>query len=196
MPPYLKGMGVTLVDDLPELDDIFDKQQSMNGYPPRLNPNFSKQMTDEISERDRTMRPMQGKIRQSNDFRAAIAGGMHGMTTTGMHDMGMHASLHGHGSHGHGSHGPRMSVSNRHENDYLLIEPSDEEYQMGPRIQNIQNAPREREREISCIEIAKHIKNCPICSKFYDTDKSLYIIVIIILLIFCILLLKKILIKD
>jgi hypothetical protein len=191
MPPS----KVTFIDDLPELDDIFDKQQSMNGYPPRLNPDFSKQMTDELSERDRTMRPLQGKIRQSSDFRMAIAGGSHGMQgmqgmPSGMHDMGMHGMQGMHGSHG--AHGPRMGM-NRHD-DYLLIEPSDEEYHMGPRIQNIQNT--HREREISCIEIAKHIKNCPICSKFYDTDKSLYIIIIIILLIFCILLLKKILIKD
>ena len=196
MPPS----KVTFIDDLPELDDIFDKQQSMQGFPPRMNPEFSKQMSDELSERDRTMRPMQGKIRQSNDFRMAIAGGMHGAhgmpsgmhnmhDMHDMHDMGMHGM---HGAHGsHGAHGHRIGM-NRHENDYLLIEPNEEEYHMGPRVQNVQP----REREISCIEIAKHIKNCPICSKFYDTDKSLYIIVIIILLIFCILLLKKILIKD
>ena len=195
MPPS----KVTYIEDLPELDDIFDKQQSMQGFPPRVNPDFSKQMSDEMSERDRTMRPLQGKIRQSSDFRAAVAGGMAGMHgMSGMGGMpgmggraipGMSSGMivpHSHHSHPH---------SHRQENDYLLVEPhDDDEYQLGPRAQQrAPPPPPPASREISCIEIAKHIKSCPICSKFYDTDKSLYIIVIILLLIFCILLLKKIL---
>lgn len=191
MPPS----KVTYIEDLPELDDIFDKQQSMQGFPPRMNPEFSKQMSDEMSERDRTMRPLQGKIRQSSDFRTAIAGGMagmHGMQGMGIQGMqrGMPSGMMVPHSHPHHSH--------HQENDYLLVEPNDDdEYQLGPRAQQrshqSQHSPQTANREISCIEIAKHIKSCPICSKFYDTDKSLYIIVIIILLIFCILLLKKIL---
>ena len=47
--------------------------------------------------------------------------------------------------------------------------------------------------EPSCIEVANHIANCPICSKFYNNDKTLYILTIVILAIFCILLLKKVL---
>ena len=196
MPPS----KVTYIEDLPELDDIFDKQQSMQGFPPRMNPEFSKQMSDELSERDRTIRPLQGKIRQSSDFRTAIAGGMAGMH--GMQGMGMQ----GMGMQGMGMQGmqrgmpssmmvPHSHPHHRQENDY---EPNDDdEYQLGPRAQQrshqAQHSPQSANREISCIEIAKHIKSCPICSKFYDTDKSLYIIVIIILLIFCILLLKKIL---
>ena len=46
---------------------------------------------------------------------------------------------------------------------------------------------------ISCIDIASHIQNCPICSKFYNGDKSLYIIIIIILAIVSLLLLKRVL---
>jgi len=45
----------------------------------------------------------------------------------------------------------------------------------------------------SCLDIAEHIANCPICSKFYNTDKTFYIIAIIVQAIICILLLKKIL---
>lgn len=48
-------------------------------------------------------------------------------------------------------------------------------------------------RYINCIEIANHIKNCPICSKLYgSTDKIFYIVVIIFLLIICLILLKNI----
>ena len=45
----------------------------------------------------------------------------------------------------------------------------------------------------SCLDVAEHIANCPICSKFYNDDKSIYIIAIIVLAVICILLLKKVL---
>lgn len=203
MPPS----KITYIEDLPELDDIFDKQQSMQGYPPRINPDFSKQMNDEMSERDRTMRPLQGKIRQSTDFRAAVAGGMpgipgmnggmqgmqgmSGMPSPGLMSMnGMMPGMAGMAGMIVPHHPPRHPPQPQHRQSHDIDEEEDE-YQMGPRIQ--QHRQKHMSQDISCIEIAKHIKSCPICSKFYDTDKSLYIIVIIILLMFCILLLKKIL---
>ena len=45
----------------------------------------------------------------------------------------------------------------------------------------------------TCLELAQHVKNCPICTKFYDNDKTVYIIIIIVLAIVCILLLKRVL---
>jgi hypothetical protein len=45
--------------------------------------------------------------------------------------------------------------------------------------------------DISCLTISTHIKNCPICSKFYNSDYSFYIICIILLIIVCSLLVKK-----
>jgi hypothetical protein len=45
----------------------------------------------------------------------------------------------------------------------------------------------------SCLDVAEHVSKCPICSKFYNTDKTIYIIAIITLTIICILLLKKVL---
>lgn len=46
---------------------------------------------------------------------------------------------------------------------------------------------------IPCIEIARHIESCPICSKFFSTDKTLYLVAIGVLVVICILLLKKVL---
>jgi hypothetical protein len=46
---------------------------------------------------------------------------------------------------------------------------------------------------INCIEIARHIEGCPICSRFYNNDKTMYIIVIVILAIVCLLLMKRVL---
>ena len=45
----------------------------------------------------------------------------------------------------------------------------------------------------SCIDVANHIELCPICSRYYKQDNSLYIIVIVVLSIICILLAKKVL---
>jgi hypothetical protein len=45
---------------------------------------------------------------------------------------------------------------------------------------------------INCISIAQHIDTCPICSRLYDTDKTLYILAILGLLILCFLMVKRI----
>lgn len=49
-----------------------------------------------------------------------------------------------------------------------------------------------QQREMSCLDIAHHVQECPICSKFYNNDKSVYIIMIVILAILCLLLIKKV----
>lgn len=43
----------------------------------------------------------------------------------------------------------------------------------------------------SCLNISRHVQACPICSKFYNTDKTLHVVIIIVLVIVCLLLLKK-----
>lgn len=54
--------------------------------------------------------------------------------------------------------------------------------------------PRQNQEPVlNCIDVARHIQNCPICSRFYNTDKTVYIIIIVLLIILCTLLLKKIL---
>lgn len=47
--------------------------------------------------------------------------------------------------------------------------------------------------DINCVDISKHIQDCPICSKFYHNDKTVYIIAIVVLSIVCLLLLKRVL---
>ena len=51
----------------------------------------------------------------------------------------------------------------------------------------------EAPRFLNCITIAQHIDTCPICSKLYDTDKTLYLLVIFGLLIACFLLVRRLL---
>ncbi len=45
----------------------------------------------------------------------------------------------------------------------------------------------------SCMSIADHVSGCPICSRYYDTDKTIYMVIIVILLIICALLIRKVL---
>jgi len=45
----------------------------------------------------------------------------------------------------------------------------------------------------NCLDISRHIQDCPICTKFYHNDKTVYVLVIVILSIVCLLLLKKVL---
>ena len=67
--------------------------------------------------------------------------------------------------------------------EYLNQEKSQPQY---PHPQFSQNSP-------TCLEIASHVKSCPICSRFYNNDNTIYIIAIVILSIICILLLKRVL---
>jgi hypothetical protein len=57
----------------------------------------------------------------------------------------------------------------------------------------MQGLERPDPMSLNCVDIAMHIQQCPICSKFYNGDKSLYVIVIVILSIICLLLMKRVL---
>lgn len=49
------------------------------------------------------------------------------------------------------------------------------------------------ENSPSCIEFYEHAANCPICSKYYNNDKTVYIIAIVVLSVIVMLLLKRVL---
>ena len=44
-----------------------------------------------------------------------------------------------------------------------------------------------------CLDIANHMAACPVCTRCYSNDKTIYIIAIVVLAIICILLLKRVL---
>jgi hypothetical protein len=60
-------------------------------------------------------------------------------------------------------------------------------------VSDVRNKFEDEKRRIYCIEVAEHINSCPICSKFYNVDKTPYILAIVILSIICIILLKRVL---
>lgn len=190
---------VTYIEELFDLDDSpKSEQQSMQGYPPRISQNFDKQMMNEQSERDLSAKPMHSKIRKHLDPRIAMNGGVAPSYNNNNDDF----FLVERGNFPQRP--PHFQNPQRPQNPQRFQRPQEDdderEFEMGPRaIQHIQHIPHPahppqlQPRELSCMEIARHVKNCPICSKFYDNDKSVYIIVIILLVIFCIILLKKIL---
>ncbi len=78
----------------------------------------------------------------------------------------------------------------QHIQQHIQQQPQQIQQQYG---QVIENQIKENYNSISCLDFANHVKSCPICSKFYNTDKTAYIIVIVILAVVCLLLLRKVL---
>ena len=178
---------VTYIEELFDLDDVRSSdQQSMQGYPPRMNQNFERQIDSELSEREVSAKPMQSKIRKGYDHRLAANAGM-------AYEVGPPQEI---------IHYNNNNNNQNRNKDFLLIEPDD--YEMGPRARGVPDMRGKggmggmhdfhlHPQSISCIDIARHIKHCPICIKFYDNDRSMYIITIIVLVVICIILLKKLL---
>ncbi len=73
-------------------------------------------------------------------------------------------------------------------NQYIVEQPRYEEMFESPSTSQSQGSP-----QFTCLDVCNHIKGCPLCSKFYNNDNSLYIIIIIALLILVIILTKKVL---
>jgi hypothetical protein len=80
---------------------------------------------------------------------------------------------------------PVISTTNKFTSKHVLPEENDIQF-LPVDIQNTVRAP-------TCLEIADHIAKCPICSKFYKKDSTVYIIAIVVLSLICILLLKRVL---
>lgn len=78
-----------------------------------------------------------------------------------------------------------------YSNHATLGQPPGDMIIHSPLMQTI--SPQPDYMSYNCIDISKHVHDCPICSKFYNDDKTLYIIVIVILVIVCLLLLKRVL---
>ena len=165
----------TPIEDLIDLDDISGgfQPQSLDGHPPRINQNFQKQMHSEIAERDSQSGPMKNRVRQHSDMRHAMNGGMPYAEHTDYSDVFANVRE------------DPYNVRDYHVRDNHVREDPGRDYQLGPRA-----APKP---ELTCIQVANHIRTCPICSKFYDTDKSIYVVIIVILVVIAMILLKKVL---
>ena len=87
---------------------------------------------------------------------------------------------------------PVQSGMGRHPQPHP--QPSQPEHYTQPIYEPVPTKPIEHfHGQPSCIEVAYHVRECPICSQFYKNDKTPYLIAIAILIIICILMLKKVL---
>jgi len=86
----------------------------------------------------------------------------------------------------HYSNNPFVGGTKSYRDSEILMSP-----RPVPRVNNSQNY--EDDRDINCLDICNHIKDCPLCSQFYDNDKTIYIIIIVMLCILNLIFLKKIL---
>ena len=60
----------------------------------------------------------------------------------------------------------------------------------------VNNAYNNQQYNPSCIDFANHYQSCPICSRFYKTDKIVMYTIIITLCLVCLILLKKVIHKT
>lgn len=208
-----KNGNVTYIEDLFDLDDVQPTQrgsgkpfvpQSLEGRPP-MTTDFNEQMTQEMSERQQASEPAMRKIRNGMleaNYRNAMNGGNLRMSSLSglpqrFNEIPQMPFYPSQPSPSQPSHPPNHRVSPPKDDEMIYVKrPKNSDYLLieeNTPYMNHMNFNNYNNRQLTCVEIAKHIKECPICSKFYDTDKSIYIIVIIVLAICCIVLLKKLL---
>lgn len=145
--------GVTMIDELPELNDVesggnHTNQPHPSGYQLAHNQHVGENLPPEAADKYRRL------IRHRH-----VPNPMSGMAP-------YEPPPHGHAS-------PHLAEGYK--------DPEPEFHQPPPGM------------GISCLDISHHVKDCPICSKFYNCDKTIYIIIIVVLAIIVLLLLKKVL---
>lgn len=156
---YPTHNNITLIENLPELDDL----ESYNGKHPN-HPGV-----DNINNKF---------IRQH-------------------HQISKDAGMDPRNKHGNINNYPNISYDSNFKNNQEMQYYDNENNQVPYKENNLEklepNKLNTQTEPLSCISVAEHIANCPICSKFYNTDKTPYIITIIILVLICLILLKKVL---
>lgn len=71
--------------------------------------------------------------------------------------------------------------------------PPQQEFFAPPPQQQQQQAHSIPDDAPTCLTVHSHVQACPICSRFFKNDNTVYIIAIFILSVICILLLKRVL---
>lgn len=181
--------GRTPISELPELEDLdfgvgeYRDRPNLNSMNPNMNPNMNRDFKESgpLPDVNKFVR---------NPFKMSVDSGMMG---SGMAASGMAASGGGMGM-------PRI-IPDRGMPDRMIdrIDPRsdprsiEQEEEYSPPKMKIYNSENKDPLSFNCRDIATHIENCPICSRFYNNDKTAYIIAIVVLCIVCLLLLKRVL---
>jgi hypothetical protein len=159
--------NVTMISDLPDIDEI----ESFNHQPLLGNNNFNNEEKNRFGNLPPDVSNQYKKFIRNHNNKCDNQSGMNGNNYQLPENEIMMIS--------NQNLNQNNTVSNRRDPNGSHIQPIVTENYVPP--------------QPTCIQIADHIKDCPICSKFYNNDKTIYIIAICILAIICILLLKKVL---
>jgi hypothetical protein len=170
--------NVTMIDDLPDIEDLDPHQNQMemsalNMLPPAESSKYQKY------------------IRNNNNYNPHQNSGMNSNTIqtydpykVGYHNMNQGSYI---------DSLPMQQMRNYHQfqqQNYPMIHSSGG---LAPNSQQFYEPYESPKSHATCLDLADHAENCPVCIKIYNNDKTVYIIVIVILCIICILLLKRIL---
>jgi len=157
--------NVTMIDDLPYLEDL-ERQSYINGVPP-------------------------AELKQVSKFIRDTA-----YNPPNESGMGFHSQQFSH---------PPSRYQKQPSQQNIQAQPKPPQQSQSQMIMIEQNIDpdfmRQQQQQqqmhkilsLSCIDVAEHTSNCIVCSKLYNTDTSLYIIVISILLLVSAILFKKVL---
>jgi hypothetical protein len=213
----MAGNKYTKIEDLMDLTDFFDEPKngmgkgpnSMDGMPPNNNMPFEQKMVEENMERQSKLNPLHRKMKNNVDMAKAMRGGNIGNTGSiypsnpnmNFPPENTNPSYTSYNYQNNPKdaqyykYGPKAYfLNNPGHNSYNNLNSSQDVSFEGFEYNHMNNhLNNHMNRNINCIEIANHIKSCPICSKFYENDKTIYVIAIIILVIICIILIKKVL---
>jgi hypothetical protein len=90
---------------------------------------------------------------------------------------------------------PPPPIQRRVQQSAIIDDEANSEALVVPQPAPLPSAQHHHHRilSLSCIDVAEHTANCIVCSRLYNTDTTLYIIVICILLLFSAILFKKVL---
>lgn len=155
--------NVTMIDDLPFLDDLENNGNGLSMIPP-----------DNSTQ-------VQKFIRQTNTHKSPYESGMNVSSSYKQEPIIDDPSMY--------NQPPQMQSHPQQMTDnYVYQQHQQQQHQPQSHYH-----PRYDYNEPSCIQVAEHVMNCMVCSKLYQNHYTIYNVVIILLAIICILLLKRVL---
>lgn len=206
-----KNNKVTYIEDLIDIDEITGQgSQNSQKLPNGMDANYNKQIMTEIMDREAAAKPLQSKLRNNVNFRVAMNGGRPPMDDVYLvemnkenYELGPKAMQNVYGQYGQHNAVPNrgLAVNSVNENYYGYGQRKFNNYGYNDSYNSAPiQYPYERNAyfeepyvaPFNCLDVSNHLKSCPICSKLYDNDKSMYIVAIVILVIIVIILLKKV----
>ena len=181
--------NVTLIDDLPLLDEIeLPKTQGLSMIPPGEVNKYQKFVRNSGYSPDAQSGMMmsdRGNTSLLQMPRKNSTGHVIGQVTDNNNEHKLHHSHHSHHHKDHYAHYNAMNQYRPYEAEMVYENYKD---QKQSKKENYTNNDTN-----NCVDVAEHAENCVVCSKLYKNDRTIFILIIIFLAVVNLLLLKRIL---